>query len=151
MSWPFGPAPPEGASPPVHLGFALAEDLADQGLEGLGQGGVGDVALVLVELARREQPARRDQHLVQLVDDRRLADAGIAGDQHELRCAIGHDPVEGREQRVDLALAAVQSLRESAAGPTHRACQAETVRCGRAPPIPPSSAADQLARPAAVW
>ena len=59
-----------------------------------------------------EQAARRDEHLVQLVDDRGLADAGIAGHEHELRRAARHDPVEGGEQRVDLALAPVELLRD---------------------------------------
>ena len=41
--------------------FALDEDLADQPLKGLRQGGIGNVAFVLVELARCEEPARRNQ------------------------------------------------------------------------------------------
>jgi hypothetical protein len=38
----------------------------------------------LVELARGKEPARRDQHLVQLVDERRLADSRIARDDDKL-------------------------------------------------------------------
>ena len=41
----------QGAPPLLHFRFALDEDLADQGLEGLCEGRIGDVALVLVELA----------------------------------------------------------------------------------------------------
>ncbi len=94
----------QGITPPVHLGFALNEDLTDEGLEGLCQGRVRDVALVLVELAGREETARRNQRLVQLVHDRGFADAGIAGYEHEFWCALGHDAVEGCEQGIDLAL-----------------------------------------------
>src|SRR5713101_1065361 len=72
----------QGTTPLVHLGFALDEDLTNQGPQGLCQGRVRDVALVLVELARREKPARRNKDLVKLVDDGRLADTGISGDEH---------------------------------------------------------------------
>ena len=111
MSWPFGPSASCRAVPPLaHLRFALDEDLTDQGLEGLCQGRVRDVALVLVELAGREEAARRNKRLVQLVHHRGFADAGITGYEHELRRTLGHDPVEGREQGVDLALPPVQLL-----------------------------------------
>ncbi len=49
---------------------------------------------------------------MQLIHHRGLADAGIAGDQHELSGSVGHNTVEGGEQRVDLALPAVQFLRD---------------------------------------
>jgi hypothetical protein len=49
---------------------------------------------------------------VQLVHHRGLADAGISGDQHEFGGAVRHDPVEGSEQSVDLALPAVELLRD---------------------------------------
>ena len=86
--------------------------MADEGLESLGQRGIGNVALVLVELAGREQAARRDEHLVQFVRNRGLANAGIAGHEHELGRTLGHDALEGREQGVDLALPPVQPLRD---------------------------------------
>jgi hypothetical protein len=100
----------ECIAPAGQLGLALAEQRADQALKRLRQGGIGDVALVLVELARGEEPARRHQRLVQLVDDGRLADAGIARDQHQLRPAAPDHAVEGSEQALDLALAPVQFL-----------------------------------------
>src|ERR1700704_3981976 len=56
--------------PAADLGLCLAQDLADEVLECLRQRGIGDVALVLVELAGREQAARRDEHLVQFVRHR---------------------------------------------------------------------------------
>ena len=131
MSWPFGPsASQKRVAPVAQLGFALAQKRTDQALEGLRQRGIRDVALVLVELARCKQAARRNQHLVQLVDDRGLADAGIAGDQHQLRRAAGHDAVEGGEQGVDLALPPVQLLGNQQ--PVRRVVlrQAGTRRCG---------------------
>src|SRR5439155_23788650 len=76
-------------TPLVHLRFALDEDLTDEGLEGLRQGRVRDVALVLVELAGREKPTRRNERLLQLVHHRGFADAGIAGYEHEFCCALG--------------------------------------------------------------
>ena len=97
-------------APAGQLGVALAQERADQALKGLRQRGIRDVALVLIELAGGEQAARRHQRLVQLVDDRGLADAGIAGDEHQLRSAAGDDAVEGGEQGVDLALSPVQFL-----------------------------------------
>ncbi len=47
---------------------------------------------------------------MQLIDDGGLADAGIAGDQHQLRPAASDDAVEGGEQGLDLALSPVQFL-----------------------------------------
>ncbi len=77
----------EQVTPGRQLGIAFAQQRPDQALKRLRQGRIRDVALVLVELTGGEQPARRDEHLVQLIDDGGLADAGIAGDQHQLRRA----------------------------------------------------------------
>ena len=49
---------------------------------------------------------------MQLIHYRGFADTGITGDEHELGGALGHDPVKGREQGVDLALPPVQLLRD---------------------------------------
>src|SRR5882724_2192327 len=98
-------------APLVHLRVALAEDLMDKALEGLGQRRVRDVTLVLVELAGREEAARRHELLVQLIDERGFSDAGISGHEHELRRALIDHPIERREQRPDLRLASVQLLR----------------------------------------
>src|SRR6266404_654359 len=103
---------PQGFPPLGHLRFALGEDLTDEGLECLCEGRVRDVALVLIELAGREEAARRDEHLVQFVDDRGFTDARITGYEHQLRRAVGDDTIEGSEQRVNLALTAVQLLRD---------------------------------------
>src|SRR6202521_167182 len=87
----------QGVPPPAKLRLALAQERAHKALEGLGQGGVRDIPLVLVELAGREETTRRDELLVQLVHHRRLANTGIAGHEHQLRSAVGHDTVEGSE------------------------------------------------------
>jgi len=84
----------------------------DKALEGLAHRRVWDVALVLVELAGREQATRRDEHLVQLVYYRGFADPGIAGHEHEFRGALGHNSVESPNQRLNLALPAVELLRD---------------------------------------
>src|SRR5258707_14839009 len=57
----------EGVPPAAKLGLALAQERADKALEGLAQGRARNVALVLIELAGREQATRRDERLVQLV------------------------------------------------------------------------------------
>jgi hypothetical protein len=50
----------ENVAPPSKRYLALAQKRAHEALESLGQGGVRDVALILVELTGREQAARRD-------------------------------------------------------------------------------------------
>ena len=47
-----------------------------------------------------------------LVDHRGLADSRIAGHEHEFRRAVRYDPVERSEQSVDLALPAIELLRD---------------------------------------
>ena len=74
----------ENGPPPSKRSLALAQKRADEALESLGQGGVRDVALVLVELTGREEAAQRDEGLVQLVHDGGFADTGIPGYEHEL-------------------------------------------------------------------
>ncbi len=49
---------------------------------------------------------------MQLVHHRGLADPGISGHKHELRRALRHDPVKGSQQSFDLALPAVELLRD---------------------------------------
>src|ERR1700688_3111800 len=50
----------QGIPPSAKCLLALGQERADQALEGLAQGRVWNVALVLVELAGREQATRRD-------------------------------------------------------------------------------------------
>src|ERR1700730_6909120 len=47
---------------------------------------------------------------MELIDNRRLADAGISGDEHQLRPATSQDALEGGEQRIDLVRPPVQFL-----------------------------------------
>src|SRR6202048_1380672 len=101
----------QGVPPPAKLRLTLAQKRAHKALEGLGQGGVGDVPLVLVELAGREETTRRDQHLVQLVHHRGLANTGIAGHEHQLWSAATHDALEGGKQSIDLVCSSIQFLR----------------------------------------
>ena len=98
------------ALPPAQLRVALAEQRPNQALERLRERRIGDIALVLVEFARCEQPAQRHLHLVQLIDDRGFADAGISRDQHQFRHAGPDDAAEGGEQGLDLARPPVQFL-----------------------------------------
>src|SRR5258708_8092489 len=102
----------QGIPPPAKLRLALAQKRADKALEGLEEGAEWDVALVLVELAGREHATLRYEYPVQLVHHRGLADAGIAGHEHEFRCTVGHDPVKRSEQSRDLALPPIQPLRD---------------------------------------
>src|SRR5260370_27896929 len=76
---------PDRAPPTPDLQLVLAQNLADQRLEGLGESRVRDVPLVLVELTRNEDATRQNVCLVQLVYDRGLTDARVAGYKHELR------------------------------------------------------------------
>ena len=63
-------------------------------------------------LPEANSPARRDKRLVQFVDDRGFADAGIARDQNQLRRAARDHAIEGAKQGLDLALSPVQLLRD---------------------------------------
>src|SRR5882762_77062 len=59
--------PAQSIPPPAKLLVTLGEERADKALEGLAQGRVRDVTLVLIELAGREKATRRYERLVQLV------------------------------------------------------------------------------------
>src|SRR5262249_44048603 len=100
----------KGVAPTAQLGVALAEKRPDQTLEGLGQGRIGDVTLILVELARCKKAAGRNKHLVELIYDRGLADTRISRNKHQLGRAASHDAVEGGEQGIDLSRSSVQFL-----------------------------------------
>ncbi len=76
------------------------------------EGAVGDVALELIELAGEEGAALAHDGPVQLGDERGLADARVARDERELGPAVRDHALERGEQRLDLALAAVEPLRD---------------------------------------
>jgi hypothetical protein len=90
------------------LCLVLGEQLLDQLTKCLQQGGIGHPD-DLVELARDEVAAPPDQRLVELPDQRTLADTGVSGDQHQLAGPLAH-PIEGRHQLGQLPLAAVEPL-----------------------------------------
>ena len=134
-------------APRVQVVFVLAEERPDQALKRLRQRGIRNVALVLVELARCKQAARRDQRLVELVDDRGLADAGVSGDEHQLRPAARDDAIERGEQGVDLAVPPVQLLGDHQAIRNVICAQREIVDASVETPIATGSAADRAQRP----
>ncbi len=101
----------ERIAPAGQLRFALTQKRLDQLLKGLGERAVGDVALVLIKLARCEKSARRNQRFMEFIDDRGLADTGIAGNKNQLRPAAGYYTVESAEQHANLRFAPVQFLR----------------------------------------
>ncbi len=103
---------PKMVAPTLKLGLASTQQPADETLKGLRQCGVRDVALVLVEFARCKQATRRDQHLVELVDDGRFSDPGISGNEHQFRGTTCHDSIESGEQGVDLTGSSIQLLRD---------------------------------------
>jgi len=87
--------------------LALAQDLAHQALEGLRQGGIRDIPLVLVELARGKKAAGQNKYLVELIDDGGFADTRISRDEHQLGRAGSYYAIEGGEQSIDLACSPV--------------------------------------------
>src|ERR1700722_1758416 len=92
----------KGIAPTTKFGVALPEERPNKALKSLGQRRIRNVALVLVELARREKPTGRNENLVQFIDDRGLADTGVSRDQHQLRRAALDDALEAAEKGVEL-------------------------------------------------
>ena len=148
MSRPCGPSASRRASRhPRSCGVARAEQRPDEALKRLRERRIRDVPLVLVELAGGEEPARRHQHLVQFIDDRGLADAGIAGDQHQLRRPAGDDAIEGGKQGCDLARPPVELLGDQQ--PVGRVLLAQGEVVDVTPDFPCGQAASQIALDAA--
>jgi hypothetical protein len=90
--------------------LALAQDLANEDPERLSQCGVRDIPSVLVEFPGKENSTREDDRFVQLMDDRRLADSGIAGHQNQCRGSGADHLVEGSQQDLALLVTSVQFL-----------------------------------------
>src|SRR5262249_23014445 len=82
-------------APSAQICFALRQKGTDEVLKGLRQSGVGDVALVLVELAGRKKAAGRNKHFMELIYDGGLADTRVSGNEHQLRPPAGYDTIEG--------------------------------------------------------
>src|SRR5580692_2215481 len=72
----------EFVAPNTQLQFRLAENLTQKALERLGERCIGNFPLVQVELASREKPTRRNQNLMQLIDDRRFSDSRVPRHEH---------------------------------------------------------------------
>src|SRR5262249_16904332 len=89
----------------------LREDLGDQRTERRHHSAVGDVAIELLELARRHVTALGCDSLVDLAYQRRLADPRVARDQDGLDRTARY-PRERIEQGADLGVAPVQPVRE---------------------------------------
>src|SRR5262249_43791084 len=101
---------PNGLAPVADTVVVPIQDLANEPPESLGQGGIGNVSEAEVETAGDEDAPRQNDDLVQLVHHGRLADPGIAGDQHEPRPAVADYLLECPEQGTDLGFATVQLL-----------------------------------------
>src|SRR5215831_6840112 len=71
-----------GIAPDAQLCFALTQKRTDKTLKRLCQSGIRNVALVLVKLAGGKKAARRNERLMELIDNGALADTGIAGNEH---------------------------------------------------------------------
>src|SRR5713101_4842041 len=108
MSFRSGTRYIKSRAPSSHLWIALANHWPDQALKGLRQVRIGDVTLVLVELAGCEEPARLYKHSMKFIDDRGFADAGISGDQHQLRRAAVDYAVKAGAQDLSLTRPSVQ-------------------------------------------
>src|SRR6266404_658197 len=100
----------EGVAPDPQLRFGLTQKTTDEALKRLRQRGIGNVALVLIELAGGEQAARRDKRRMEFVDKRRLADPRVSRNEHQFGCPIRYDAFERCEQSLDFGCSAIQSL-----------------------------------------
>ncbi|XXR80435.1 hypothetical protein WMF33_06000 [Sorangium sp. So ce394] len=90
---------------------ALGEQVPRELPQRLRQRGVWDAPVELVELARDEARAAPGDRPVQLAHHRRLADAGVTGDQRELGGAPAR-PLPRREEHRDLRVSAIELLRD---------------------------------------
>src|SRR5262245_25470443 len=131
-----------GIVPDAQLLFPLAQERTDKTLKRLRQSGIRNVALVLVELAGGIEAARWNERLVEFIDDGGLADAGISGNEQQLRPAVSHDAVEGGEQGLDLGCSAVQFLRNQQ--PVRRVVFAKRKLVDAAPTLPFGKTAPQI-------
>jgi hypothetical protein len=84
----------------LKLLLALSQDLMHQGPKHLAQCAVRDVSLLLVKFPRDENTARENDCFLQLLNDRRLANAGITGYKRQFGSAACDDTLECVEQRL---------------------------------------------------
>ena len=121
-------------SPTLDPRLTLGQDLANVGAERLSKRGIRNIPVVLVELPRQEEPARQDDCFVQLMDDRGLADPGIAGDEKENRRAGGDHLSECREQGFAFSITPIEFLRHQK--PVRRVARTESERGDASPSFP---------------
>src|SRR5580658_3277808 len=88
--------------------IAFCQNLAYQTLKSLRQRRVGDSAIVLVEFARCEEAAWGHECLVQFTNYGGFANAGVTRNEHKLDALVSDNAIEGRQQRVYLAVASIQ-------------------------------------------
>src|SRR5215510_12512613 len=89
-------------APALQLGVTRGEERADDVPERTHDRREGNVALVRLELARGKPTACARYRLLQLVHDRRLADAGVARDEHQGLPATPGDALERVDEGGDL-------------------------------------------------
>ncbi len=97
-------------APPPQLRRRLGQQALHELAQRLRQRAVRRVAGELLELAADEQTLRARGRLVQLADQRRLADAGIAGHEQQTRSALAR-ALERRAQQRTFGVAPVQTPR----------------------------------------
>ena len=97
-------------TPPVEALLRLAEQLLDEAAKRPRECAVGVALLELIELALDQVRAFPHDRSAQFGDERRLADARVAGDQAHLRRAV-RGAFEQLEERLHLRIAAVEPLR----------------------------------------
>src|SRR2546428_10215693 len=88
---------------------ALAENLVHESPKGLDQSAEGDMAGDLVELPRDEVPALAHDGLVELLNERRLADSGVPGDQRHRHPPLAR-AVEGPDELFHLSVPPIELL-----------------------------------------
>ncbi len=100
---------PQAFGPVLDSLIAFGQRLTDQAPERLHHRPVRNVTRQLVELPGDEVPPMPRKRLVQLVDQRGLADARVPGDEHEFGSAGGHS-LERRPQLSGLGFAPIEPL-----------------------------------------
>src|SRR5262249_50065638 len=97
-------------SPSLEIGVARDEHRAHEIAEGTTDRRERDVTFVRLELARSEEAPRALHGLLELAHDRRLADAGVPGDQDEGLSTVASHVSECFEQSGVFALTAMQAF-----------------------------------------
>src|SRR5438034_9273331 len=100
----------QAGAPQRQTVFALSEKLPDQAAKCLRECTVWDVPDDLIELSGDEVPPLSDDRLVQLVNERCLADSGVARHQHQPGASLARF-VEGAAQMRDFTVPVVELLR----------------------------------------